>query len=241
MMVSRFFFPRPLPDSGDIELPDALAHHALRVLRLRDGEPLVLFDGSGGELAARLQLRGKAAIAIRGEHRAFECESPLSLVLVQALASGDKMDWIVQKAVELGASAVVPLQAERSVLRLAGERADKRVAHWRQVAVSACEQSGRNRVPAVEPITSLRDYLAAAAPAAKFILTPEGGRRLAAVERPAAPLHLLVGPEGGWSDEELALCRMSGCIEVGLGPRVLRTETAGLAAIAALQTLWGDF
>ena len=240
-MVSRFFFPHPLPDSGDIELPDALAHHALRVLRLRDGEPLVLFDGRGGELAARLQLRGKAAIAVCGEYRDIERESPLSLVLVQALASGDKMDWIVQKAVELGASAVVPLQAERSVLRLSGERADKRVAHWRQVAVAACEQSGRNRVPAVEPITGLRDYLAAAAATPKFILTPIDGRRLAAVERPAAPPHLLIGPEGGWSDEELALCRMAGCIEVGLGPRVLRTETAGLAAIAALQTLWGDF
>ncbi|MCK0506922.1 16S rRNA (uracil(1498)-N(3))-methyltransferase [Aromatoleum anaerobium] len=240
-MISRFFFPCPLPGSGDIELPDALAHHALRVLRLRDGDPLVLFDGRGGELAARLQVRGRDAFAVRGEHHALERESPLSLVLVQALASGEKMDWIVQKAVELGVSALVPLQAERSVLKLSGERAHKRVAHWRQVAISACEQSGRNRVPEIEPISGLREYLASAAAASRLVLTPVDGRRLASLARPDAALHLLVGPEGGWSDEELAMCRAAGCVPVGVGPRVLRTETAGLAAIAALQALWGDF
>ncbi|CAI06697.1 conserved hypothetical protein [Aromatoleum aromaticum EbN1] len=241
MMISRFFFPCPLPDSGEIELPDALAHHALRVLRLRDGDPLVLFDGRGGELAARLQVRGRDALAVRDEYHALERESPLSLVLVQALASGEKMDWIVQKAVELGTSALVPLQAERCVLKLSGERAHKRVAHWRQVAISACEQSGRNRVPEIEPITGLREYLASAAVGSRLVLTPVEGRRLASLARPDAALHLLVGPEGGWSDEELAMCRAAGCVPVGLGPRVLRTETAGLAAVAALQALWGDF
>jgi len=242
MMISRFFFPCPLPDSGEIELPDAQAHHALRVLRLRDGDPLVLFDGRGGELAARLQVRGRDAFAVRGEHHALERESPLSLVLVQALASGEKMDWIVQKAVELGVSALVPLQAERSVLKLSGDRAHKRVAHWRQVAISACEQSGRNRVPEIEPITGLREYLvSSAAAASRLVLTPVDGRRLASLARPEAALHLLVGSEGGWSDDELAMCRAAGCVPVGLGPRVLRTETAGLAAVAALQALWGDF
>ncbi len=241
MMISRFFFPCPLPESGEIELPDALAHHALRVLRLRDGDPLVLFDGRGGELAARLQVRGRDALAVRGEYHVLERESPLSLVLVQALASGEKMDWIVQKAVELGVSALVPLQAERSVLKLSGDRAHKRVAHWRQVAISACEQSGRNRVPEIEPITGLREYLASAAVGSRLVLTPVDGRRLASLARPDAALHLLVGPEGGWSDEELAMCRATGCVPVGLGPRVLRTETAGLAAVAALQALWGDF
>lgn len=241
MMISRFFFPCPLSDSGEIELPAALAHHALRVLRLRDGDPLVLFDGRGGELAARLQVRGRDAFAVRGEHHALERESPLSLVLVQALASGEKMDWIVQKAVELGVSEVVPLQAERSVLKLSGDRAHKRVAHWRQVAISACEQSGRNRVPEIEPITGLREYLGSTAAASRLVLTPVDGRRLASLARPEAALHLLVGPEGGWSDDELAMCRAAGCVPIGLGPRVLRTETAGLAAVAALQALWGDF
>ncbi|KON82290.1 16S rRNA (uracil(1498)-N(3))-methyltransferase [Azoarcus sp. PA01] len=240
-MISRFFFPCPLPDSGEIELPEALAHHALRVLRLRDGDPLVLFDGRGGELAARLQVRGRDAFAVRGEHHALERESPLSLVLVQALASGEKMDWIVQKAVELGVSGLVPLQAERSVLKLSGDRAQKRVAHWQQVAISACEQSGRNRVPDIAPITGLREYLGSADGASRLVLTPVDGRRLVSFARPETALHLLVGPEGGWSDDELAVCRAAGCVPVGLGPRVLRTETAGLAAVATLQALWGDF
>ena len=135
-MISRFFCPFPLPASGEIQLPEALAHHAVRVLRLRDGDPLILFDGGGGEVPAVLHLRGKQCFATLAERRGVERESPLPLVLVQALASGDKMDWIVQKAVELGVSALVPVQAERSVLRLAGERAAKRVEHWQQVAVS---------------------------------------------------------------------------------------------------------
>ncbi|WP_407279887.1 16S rRNA (uracil(1498)-N(3))-methyltransferase [Aromatoleum evansii] len=240
-MISRFFCPLPLPAAGEIQLPEALAHHAARVLRLRDGDPVILFDGSGGEVTAVLRLRGKQCFAELLERRDIERESPLRLVLVQALASGDKMDWIVQKAVELGVAAIVPVQAERSVLRLAGERAAKRVEHWQQVAVSACEQCGRNRVPAVAPITGLHDYLARPCEGARLILDPAATQRLLDAGRPAGEVHLLIGPEGGWSDEELAACRRAGCAGMGLGPRVLRTETAGLAAIAALQAVWGDF
>lgn len=240
-MISRFFCPVPLPRAGEIQLPEALAHHAVRVLRLRDGDPLILFDGGGGEVPAVLHVRGKQCFAALEGHRAVECESPLPLILVQALASGDKMDWIVQKAVELGVSALVPVQAERSVLRLAGERAAKRVEHWQQVAVSACEQSGRNRVPAVAPITGLRDFLAHPHDGVRLVLDPTATKRLLDAERPAGAVQLLIGPEGGWSDEELAACRSAGCRGVTLGPRVLRTETAGIAAIAALQATWGDF
>lgn len=240
-MISRFFFPQPLPEAGEVPLPDALAHHAFRVLRLRDGDEAVLFDGSGNEASARLLARGKGGVAVVGELRAVGRESPLELVLVQALASGEKMDWIVQKAVELGVSRVVPVQAERSVLRLTGERATKRVEHWRQVAISACEQSGRNRVPTVESIAGVRDHLAERRDAQHVVLAPRAGTRLTALPRPASAIHLLVGPEGGWSADELAACRAAGGVEVALGPRVLRTETAGLAAVAALQALWGDF
>lgn len=240
-MISRFFCPLPLPASGEIQLPEALAHHAARVLRLRDGDPVILFDGSGGEQPAVLSVRGKQCFAALGERREVECESPLRLVLVQALASGDKMDWIVQKAVELGVAAIVPVQAERSVLRLAGERAAKRVEHWQQVAVSACEQSGRNRVPLVAPICGLRDYLARPREGVRLILDPGATQRLLDAARPAGEVQLLIGPEGGWSDDELAACRSAGCAGMRLGPRVLRTETAGLAAISALQTVWGDF
>lgn len=241
-MVSRFFSPEPLPQGDCFELPDALTHHAVRVLRLSAGARIVLFDGLGGEVDAVLEGQGKRWSARLLERRGVERESPLQIVLVQALASADKMDWVVQKAVELGVSAVIPLRATRSVLKLSGERADKRVAHWREVAVSACEQSGRNRVPQVADIVELRDYLAQTRSGSqRLILDPVGGQRLADLGRPEAACHLLIGPEGGWSDEELAACRSAGCSGVTLGPRVLRTETAGLAALAALQTLWGDF
>ena len=240
-MISRFHFPGHLPDGGEVALPDDLAHHALRVLRLRDGEPLVLFDGEGGEVEARLAVRGKAGFAVLGERRPFDRESPLRVVLVQALAAGDKMDWVVQKAVELGAAAIQPVQAERSVLRLAGERADKRRAHWQQVAVSACEQSGRNRIPEVAPIQPLLQWLAAARGQAAWVLAPGGGDGLPAGERPEGVVHVLVGPEGGWTEGELAACDAAGVRRMTLGPRVLRTETAGLAALAVLQARWGDF
>ncbi|ATE60872.1 16S rRNA (uracil(1498)-N(3))-methyltransferase [Thauera sinica] len=242
-MISRFHFPQPLPHEGEIELPEAVAHHAARVLRLADGDPLVLFDGLGGEVEARLLLRGRAAFAELCRYREPRRESPLRLVLVQALATGDKMDWIVQKAVELGVAGVQPIQAERSVLRLAGERAEKRRAHWQQVAVSACEQSGRNRVPEVGMPMPLANWLAAGqAQALCYVLAPDGGEAAFGTgPRPAAGVQLMIGPEGGWTAHELAACRAAGCIAVGLGPRVLRTETAGLAAIAVLQARWGDF
>ena len=240
-MISRFHFPDRLPAGGEVALPDALAHHALRVLRLRDGEAVVLFDGSGGEVEARLAVRGKAVFAQLGEARAVERESPLRIVLVQALASGDKMDWVVQKAVELGVHAVQPVQAERSVLRLAGERADKRVAHWQQVAVAACEQCGRNRVPEIRPLQALAPWLGAHRDALNYVLAPGGAAGFADEPEPKDVVHLLVGPEGGWSEVEIAAFDAAGCRPVRLGPRVLRTETAGLAAVAALQARWGDF
>ena len=240
-MISRFYFPERLPPGGELALPEALAHHALRVLRLRDGEAITLFDGHGGEVAAELSVRGKQAVAVLGRRNDDERESPLQLVLVQALASGDKMDWVVQKAVELGVAAIQPVQAERSVLKLGGERADKRLAHWQQVAVAACEQCGRNRVPSVHPVQALPQWLAAQRGARGYVLAPGGAARLATEPAPSGPLYLLVGPEGGWSEAELAACGAAGFPRLVLGPRVLRTETAGLAALAALQARWGDF
>ncbi|MCK2089526.1 16S rRNA (uracil(1498)-N(3))-methyltransferase [Thauera aromatica] len=240
-MISRFHFPDRLPAGGEVVLPEALAHHALRVLRLREGEALALFDGEGGEVAARLVVRGKTAVAVLGERSAADRESPLQVVLVQALATGDKMDWIVQKAVELGVAAIQPVQAERSVLRLGGERADKRVAHWQQVAVSACEQCGRNRIPEVRPVQALGQWLASHREARNYLLAPGGASGFADAPRPPAGVHLLVGPEGGWSEAELAAADAAGCQRVSLGPRVLRTETAGLAALAVVQARWGDF
>jgi len=243
MMIPRFFVSHPLPPGGEVVLPEEVAHHAARVLRLQDGDAVILFDGHGGEVPARLAVSGRRWSACLGARAAIERESPLRLVLVQALASGDKMDWVVQKSTELGVSAVWPVAAARSVLRLAGERAAKRLAHWRQVAVSACEQCGRNRVPEVAPIVSLDAYLAAARSARKLLLLPSADKALRNIVPPAAgePIHLLVGPEGGWSEAEVAACLRAGAEAIGLGPRVLRTETAGPAALAALQALWGDY
>ena len=240
-MISRFHFPGRLPDAGQFELPEALAHHAVRVLRLRDGEAVVLFDGLGGEADATLVVEGRRVSARLGARRDTERESPLQVVLVQALAAGDQMDWVVQKAVELGVSAIQPVQAERSVLRLAGERADKRVAHWQQVAVAACEQCGRNRIPELRALQPVTHWLAAHRDALNYVLAPGGAASFGEEAAPQGTVHLLVGPEGGWSDAEMAAFDAAGCRRVRLGPRVLRTETAGLAAIAALQARWGDF
>jgi 16S rRNA (uracil1498-N3)-methyltransferase len=239
-MISRFYFSGVLPRQGDVELPAALAHHALNVLRLAPGERLVLFDGSGGEFEARLDVRGHAAFAGDGRWREASRESPLDVVLVQALASGDKMDWAIQKAVELGVGGVIPLQAARSVAKLGGERALKRHAHWRRVVIAACEQCGRNRLPFVAPLAALSAYLDEHRHARRLILTPDGAP-LSTLAPEARPIHLLVGPEGGWSDAELAAALHAGCQPIGLGPRILRTETAGLAALAALQAREGDF
>lgn len=240
-MNPRFFCPDGLLPASDMPLPAAVAHHAERVLRLAVGDPVTLFDGQGGECAASILAFGREALARLGPRLAIECESPLQITLVQALASGDKMDWIVQKAVELGVAAVQPVAAERSVLKLAGERADKRVAHWQQVAVAACEQSGRNRVPVVGEILPLAKYLARPFDGTRLILAPGADGALARKARPDRPVAILIGPEGGWSPAELDLAARAGCAPLALGPRVLRTETAGLAALAAMQTMWGDF
>lgn len=249
MMVSRFFSPTPLAGRGAgdrVALPEALAHHALRVLRLRDGAPVVLFDGSGCEWPGALEVTGarKGAVLL-GAPLERNRESPLDLVLVQSLASGEKMDWVVQKAVELGVQRIIPLRAERSVVRLDEARAAKRVAHWQQVAVAACEQCGRNRVPEVLPVASLDAAVADDAPGGgvaeqRFFLAPEEGTRLTQRERPRGRIALFIGPEGGWSDGEQAAFKRAGVAPVQLGPRVLRTETAGLAALAVMQALWGD-
>lgn len=239
----RFFCPTPLAAGQLIALPPQAAHHALRVLRMGPGDELVLFDGSGGEWPGRLVEVGRALQVALGEWRELERESELALTLVQALAAADKMDWVVQKAVELGAAAIQPLQAKRSVVRLSGERAEKRSLHWHQVAISACEQCGRNRVPKIATLLDLPHYLAqpAAENETRLLLSPHEGQRLSALARPQGGVTLLVGPEGGFDQEEERAARSAGFQAVALGPRVLRTETAGLAVIAATMALWGDF
>jgi 16S rRNA (uracil1498-N3)-methyltransferase len=221
-----------------VELPEAAAHHAVRVLRLAAADEVVLFDGHGGEYPARLASveRGRV-LAETGERRDVERESPLAVTLVQALSSSDKMDFTIQKAVELGVAAIHPVFSSKSVVRLSGEREAKKLAHWRRVAIAACEQCGRNRVPEIAEPVALERYRPP--DGTRILLTPGAARRLADLAR--SPVVLAAGPEAGFSEAEEALLQRLGFMPARLGPRVLRTETAALAALAALNALAGDF
>jgi 16S rRNA (uracil1498-N3)-methyltransferase len=244
----RVFVDGPLTADAVVRLPASAADHVAKVLRLKPGALLTVFDGRGGEYDAELLSVARAGVELRvGTHHPVERESPLRVTLLQSLARGEKMDWIVQKATELGVEAIVPLDAERSVVQLEGGRAERRVAHWQAVAVAACEQSGRNRIPRIDVPHGLDAACRHCAGRAQFrwMLVPGTPRPLAAaseaVAGPCASVALLVGPEGGLTDAEQAVAARSGFEPVSLGPRVLRTETAGVAALAALQALAGDF
>ena len=220
--------------------PEA-AQHVSKALRLKAGDALTVFDGRGGEFEAVIQRIDRERVEVKvGAGRDVERESALSIGLAQGLPEADKMDWIIQKAVELGVAWIQPLVCERSVVRLSGERAARREAHWRRVAVAACEQSGRNRVPEVRPSLGFQSWIAIPTETPRWMLHPEAPA-LASHAPPASAFELLVGPEGGLSDRERELALARGCEPLGLGPRVLRTETAPLAALAAIHALWGDF
>src|SRR5690606_16632715 len=205
----------------------------------RHGTGVILFDGLGGQYPATLEVDGKRAWAQTGAHIAIEAELPVRTVLVQGIASGDKMDWVVEKAVEMGVSQLVPIAADRSVIQLSGERREKRLRHWQRIAISASEQCGRNRLMDVAPVQTLQEWFAQAdAQVLKLACHPEAKNDLeAAVQHHDGALALMVGPEGGWSDEELAIMQEHGLEPVRFGRRVLRTETAGIALMAALAAI----
>ena len=248
-MPPRFFSATQLPRHAlpaRVTLSDDAAQH-VRVLHLAVGDVITLFDGGAdeGEAAACIVSLGKKTVEVDvSAWLARSAESLLPITLMQALAVGDKMDLIVQKAVELGAAQIVPLRSMRSTLKLDGERAEKRVVHWNGVAVAACEQCGRNRVPTVTQVRGLEQALtmSSSAKLAAALLHPEGGVPLGrwAAAHKGAPLAILVGPEGGFTEQEIAQAVTLGATLVTFGPRVLRTETAGLAALAALQATLGD-
>ena len=234
-----------LPALGaTFELPPEAAHHAQRVLRLRENDPVQLFDGEGNALDASIsEISGKRVVLNRLQSCASERPSPLRIVLAQAMCSSEKMDWVVQKATELGAAEIQPVQTQRSVAKLTGERIARRAAHWRSVAIAACEQCGRNRLPQIHAPHEFSAWLAAmrSTPGAKFMLLPEGSTALHEQPTPLEVVTLLIGPEGGFSADEAQLARQVGFIPIRLGTRILRTETAAIAGITALQILWGDF
>ena len=242
MSSPRFFIPQKLALGAQLLLPPGAARHAVRVLRLGVGDSIQLFNGEGGAYSARIQQIRKDDVEVGVT--AFEdtdCESPLQVLLAQGISSGERMDYTLQKAVELGVTAIQPIAAKRSVVKLAGERADKRVAHWHGVVNSACEQSGRNRVPGVAQPLSLANWLAQRPTGRLLFLSPQASAKLAELPAPQGLQILIAGPEGGFEPEEIAALESADAIAVRLGPRVLRTETAALAALSAMQMLWGDF
>ena len=244
--LARLYFPGDLEPGRSRTLPASQAHHALRVLRLKRGDSVKLFNGDGAEYAAEIVEAGRDGLALRVTGcEAVDREAPIAVTLAQAVSSGERMDYTIQKAVELGAAAVQPLETRRSVVRLPGDRAQKRLAHWQAVAIAACEQSGRNRVPRVLPLLRLDAFLKDHGPRQeaewRLLLSPRSRRRFRDLERPAGTVVILAGPEGGFSPGEEQAAESSGFLPVRLGPRVLRTETAAMAALAALQALWGDF
>ena len=225
---------------AEIDLPERVARHCA-VLRLRRGDAIVLFNGDGGEFSAELtRVSRRDARAHVISRQTSERESPLVIALAQCVSSGDRMDATLQKSTELGVSRIVPIASERSVMRLSSDRADRRVAHWRNVVIAACEQCGRNHVPEVAAIIDFDGFLGqAAADGLRLLLAPDADRDLKRLE-PPGKVTLLVGPEGGLAPEERQRAERRGFVAVRFGPRVLRTETAPLAAIAAMQALWGD-
>ncbi len=243
MRVTRIHVPGPLAPGAEVALPAQAGEHLVRVLRLETGARFVVFDGTGGEYTASLAVTGKQVRARVLDHAPIERESPLDITLLQGIARGERMDLIVQKATELGVARIVPLIAERSVVKIDAQQRERKRAHWQSIVVSACEQCGRNRIPAVTDPVSLGDAIAAL-PAAttRCLLAADGTDSLVGIaSRPAAPMVLLIGPEGGLADNEEKHALANGFVACRLGPRVMRTETAGLAALAALQAIAGDF
>jgi len=236
----RFFIDAPLTAGESLRLPAAVAHHALRVLRLRHGAPVVLFNGRGGEYAASLLIDDGDAVARVEAHDPIDRESPLKITLIQALVAAEKTDWIVEKAVELGVDRIVIAPTRRSVVRLDARRGERRLQRWREIVLSACCQCGRNRVPQLDFFPSFEAALTSSpAGQPRLILLPSAGNGLPR----ALPGHratLLVGPEGGFSEDEVQRATQAGFIATRIGPRTLRTETAGPAALAALQAVAGD-
>lgn len=247
--MPRFFVDSPLRSGESLALPDTVVRH-VQVLRLQPGAGLVLFNGAGPAYAASLADIGKRhAVALLGEALpANGTAPPYRIELAQGVASNEKMDWLIEKAVELGVERIVPLLAERSVVRLSGDRAARRHAHWQALVRAACEQCARDAVPDVVAPEEVSRWLAAvpradAPPGLRLLLSPRATRRFADLPAtpPAGRVSLLIGPEGGWSDTEETQARDAGYVAISLGPRILRTETAGIALLAALAGRWGGW
>ncbi len=239
--MTRLYLPQPLASGSTIELPDAAFRHLVQVLRMEAGESLTVFNGEGGEYAATLATASrKGATLSIGAHDPITREVPLAITIAQCVSKGDRMDYALQKSTELGAAHFATVLSAHGVVKLDGERWEKKVEHWRGVVTAAAEQSGRTRVPGVDTPISFDKYLVAPHEGLKLILAPGGSYTVATLPK-AAGITALIGPEGGFSGIELEIADRHGWLRVGLGPRILRTETAPVAVLAAMLALRGDF
>lgn len=242
MRIPRIYHPEPLTAGERVQLHETAANHVARVLRLPAGAPLILFNGEGGEYSATINEINKRKVLIDvGNFQDIDREPPLRLWLAQGISRGERMDYTIQKAVELGVNRIIPLYTEHCGVRLAGDRLDKRIQHWQGVAISACEQCGRNRIPIIEAALSLTQWLEMPSEGLRLVLDPTAEHSIAQLPAPSGSITLLIGPEGGLSDQELRLAKRSNYLGLRLGPRILRTETAALATLATLLGHWGDF
>lgn len=242
MRSTRVYVEPPVIAGKRLVVEGSAANHIARVLRLRSGDALTLFDGSGAEFGARIEeFRKEAVVVTVEEHRPLDRESPLPLTLAQGISRGERMDWVIQKATELGASRIVPVFTKRSVVRLDEKQAERKLQHWRAIAIAACEQCGRNRIPELAVPVDFFDVLAADAPGStRIVLSPAGDLRIDELEDVAAGITVLIGPEGGLEDAEQGAAIAAGFQAVRLGPRILRTETAAIAALTIIQHRFGD-
>ena len=241
MRLSRVFVAAPLESGARVTLAGDAASHVMRVLRLRPGAPLALFNGTGGEYSGTIAaIRAGTVTVTVGEAQRIERESPLRVTLAQGVSRGERMDLVVQKATELGVSRILPVFTARSVVKLEGHKAARRLEHWRAIVLGACEQSGRNRPPEVSSPVELEELLRAERTGTRLLLSPAAVLRVAQIARPEGAVLVLIGPEGGLAEEEQQRALAAGFVGVQLGPRVLRTETAAIAALVLLQREFGD-
>ena len=241
MRIPRIYHPTPISQLGIIALSDDAAGHIGRVLRMQVGQEVLLFDGSGAEFPATISEVTKKGVLVEAAERIeSSCESPLNLHLGQVISRGDKMEFTIQKSVELGVNTITPLISERCGVKLDAKRFEKKLEQWQKIAISACEQCGRNTVPVIRPIMQLEAWCAEQSDALKLNLHPRAKYSINTLPEPVTKVRLLIGPEGGLSAQEIRMTEEYQFEETLLGPRVLRTETAALTAITALQVRFGD-
>ena len=241
MRIPRIYQPVSLKAGTVIELEKSASHHLTRVLRLRQGAQIILFNGRGGEYTASLNIDGKKVHASINQFIDINRESPLEITLLQGISKGDRMDFAIQKSVELGVRKIVPVICQRTVVNLQHDRLEKKIQHWQGIIINACEQSGRTQLPTLCPPVKFHDCLATEQAATRITLDPEADTRLQQLTPDGNSVALLIGPEGGLSGDEIAHAGNNNFQGIQLGPRILRTETAALATVAAIQQLWGDF